>query len=66
MILRGHGRSVCSGSRDDSGECDEEMGRIIPWGELSALIELFYPQGEGRGRLPKGIVDKSMNKSDLA
>ena len=31
------------------------MDRIIPWAELSAAIEPFYPQGEGRGRPPIGV-----------
>ena len=30
----------------------EERNRIIPWAELSAVIEPFYPQDEGRGRPP--------------
>lgn len=33
----------------------EEMDRIIPWAELSAVIEPFYPQSEGRGRPPIGV-----------
>jgi len=33
----------------------EEMDRIIPWAELSAVIEPFYPKGEGRGRPPVGV-----------
>jgi IS5 family transposase len=33
----------------------EEMDRIIPWAELSAAIEPFYPKGEGAGRPPIGI-----------
>jgi len=32
-----------------------EMDQIIPWAELSAVIEPFYPKGEGRGRPPVGI-----------
>lgn len=30
----------------------EEMDRSIPWAELSAVIEPFYPKGEGPGREP--------------
>lgn len=30
----------------------DEMERMIPWAELSAVIEQFYPKGEGRGRPP--------------
>ena len=33
----------------------EEMDRIIPWQELSAVIEPFYPNPEGAGRRPVGI-----------
>lgn len=33
----------------------EEMDRIIPWAELAAAIEPFYPKGEGAGRPPIGI-----------
>jgi len=33
----------------------DEMERIIPWAELSAVIEPFYPKGEGRGRPPVGV-----------
>ena len=33
----------------------DEMDRIIPWAELSAVIEPFYPKGEGRGRPPVGV-----------
>lgn len=33
----------------------EEMDRIIPWAELAAVIEPFYPQGKGAGRPPIGI-----------
>ncbi len=32
-----------------------EMDRIIPWAELSAVIEPFYPKGKGRGRPPVGV-----------
>ncbi len=33
----------------------DEMDRIIPWAELSAVIEPFYPKGKGRGRPPVGV-----------
>ena len=33
----------------------EEIEQIIPWKELSAGIEPFYPKPEGAGRRPKGI-----------
>ncbi len=33
----------------------DEMDRIIPWKELSEVIEPFYPQGEGPGRPPVGV-----------
>ena len=33
----------------------DEMERMIPWAELSAVIEPFYPKGEGRGRPPVGV-----------
>jgi IS5 family transposase len=32
----------------------EEMDQIIPWQELTAAIEPFYPKPEGAGRRPKG------------
>jgi IS5 family transposase len=32
-----------------------EMQTIIPWAELIAVIEPFYPAGEGRGRPPVGL-----------
>ena len=32
-----------------------EMDQIIPWAELSAVIEPFYPKGKGRGRPPVGV-----------
>jgi IS5 family transposase len=31
------------------------MDRIIPWAELAAVIEPFYPAGKGAGRPPIGI-----------
>jgi IS5 family transposase len=33
----------------------EEMDRIIPWPELAAVIEPFYPKPKGAGRRPIGI-----------
>jgi transposase, IS5 family len=33
----------------------EEMEQIIPWEELSAVIEPFYPKPEGAGRRPIGV-----------
>lgn len=33
----------------------EEMEQIIPWAELTAVIEPFYPAGKGAGRPPIGI-----------
>jgi len=33
----------------------EEMEQIIPWPELAAVIEPFYPKPEGAGRRPIGI-----------
>jgi IS5 family transposase len=33
----------------------EEMEQVIPWGELAAAIEPFYPTGVGAGRPPIGI-----------
>ena len=32
-----------------------EMNNIIPWQELTAVIEPFYPKPEGTGRRPVGI-----------
>lgn len=32
-----------------------EMERVVPWGELCALVEPVYPKGEGPGRPPVGI-----------
>ncbi len=32
-----------------------EMDEIIPWQELAAVIEPFYPKGKGPGRPPIGI-----------
>ena len=33
----------------------DEMGRVVPWAELCALIEPVYPQAEGAGRPPVGV-----------
>ncbi len=33
----------------------EEMEQIIPWSDLSAVIEPFYPNPKGAGRRPIGI-----------
>jgi IS5 family transposase len=33
----------------------EEIGALVPWGELIAAIAPFYPKGEGRGRPPVGL-----------
>ena len=33
----------------------DEMNRLIPWAELAAVIDPFYPRGEGRGRPPIGV-----------
>lgn len=33
----------------------DEMDQIIPWAELAAVIEPFYPKGKGAGRPPIGI-----------
>ena len=32
----------------------DEMDQIIPWQDLTAAIEPFYPKPEGAGRRPKG------------
>jgi IS5 family transposase len=32
----------------------EEMGQVVPWGELCALIEPHYPKASG-GRPPVGV-----------
>jgi IS5 family transposase len=32
-----------------------EMEQVIPWSELAAVIEPFYPQPEGAGRPPVGV-----------
>lgn len=32
------------------------MNQVIPWGELAAVIEPFYPQAEEAGRPPVGIA----------
>ena len=33
----------------------DEMNRLIPWADLAAVLEPFYPRGEGRGRPPIGV-----------
>lgn len=33
----------------------DEMNQVIPWVELCAVIEPFYPKPEGAGRRPTGI-----------
>ena len=33
----------------------DEMERIIPWQELTAAIEPFYPNPQGAGRRPVGV-----------
>jgi IS5 family transposase len=32
-----------------------QMNTVMPWGNLTALIEPVYPQGEGAGRPPVGL-----------
>lgn len=32
-----------------------EMEQVIPWGELAAVIEPYYPTAEGAGRPPVGV-----------
>lgn len=32
-----------------------EMDQVLPWGELCALLEPYYPKGGGRGRRPVGL-----------
>ena len=32
-----------------------QMDRVVPWEKLVALIEPFYPAGEGPGRPPIGL-----------
>ena len=52
----------------------EEMDRIIPWKELCAIIEPFYPKPKGAGRWPIGLermlrihfLQHWFNLSDLA
>jgi IS5 family transposase len=31
-----------------------EMEQVIPWSELAAVIEPYYPKAEGAGRPPVG------------
>lgn len=33
----------------------DEMDRVIPWRELAAIIEPFYPKADGAGRPPVGV-----------
>lgn len=33
----------------------DEMNRIVPWADLTAAIEPFYPKTEGPGRPPVGV-----------
>ncbi len=33
----------------------DDMERVVPWSELCALIEPFYPGGDGAGRPPVGL-----------
>ena len=33
----------------------DEMNRIMPWADLTAAIEPFYPKAEGPGRPPVGV-----------
>jgi transposase, IS5 family len=33
----------------------DEMNRVVPWGELIAVIEPVYPKADGPGRPPVGI-----------
>ena len=33
----------------------EEMDIIVPWQELAAAIEPYYPKPEGAGRRPVGV-----------
>lgn len=33
----------------------EERDRVIPWRELAAVIEPFYPKADGAGRPPVGV-----------
>src|SRR5208283_492673 len=32
----------------------EEMERVVPWGELTSLVEPYYPRA-GNGRRPVGV-----------
>ena len=32
----------------------QEMEQVVPWSELVALVEPFYPAGDGPGRSPVG------------
>ncbi|MCS6305723.1 MAG: IS5 family transposase [Nitrospira sp.] len=33
----------------------DEMTRVVPWADLAAVIEPFYPKPEGAGRPPVGV-----------
>ncbi|CAE6797731.1 IS5 family transposase [Nitrospira defluvii] len=33
----------------------DEMNRVVPWADLTAAIEPFYPRAEGPGRPPVGV-----------
>ena len=33
----------------------DEMDHVIPWKELTAVLEPFYPKPEGAGRPPVGV-----------
>ncbi len=33
----------------------DDMDRVIPWGELAAVIDPFYPKPDGAGRPPVGV-----------
>jgi IS5 family transposase len=33
-----------------------EMDQVIPWEDLAAVIEPFYPKAEGAGRRPVGVA----------
>ncbi len=34
----------------------DEMDHVIPWGELAAIIEPFYPKPDGAGHPPVGVA----------
>lgn len=37
-----------------------EMDQVIPWREISEIIEPFYPKPEGAGRPPVGLGDTAL------